>query len=484
MLTVNLYNNSSRGVVQNNMDTVTQGLQTPFRMVSNQFRLITPIGKQLVTVYSQIQFDEGPHRLSIAPGPFAQALNSGEPYVLLQQKFSQKHFNTHHFAEVTKGKKHWTFNPRVGFTTTLQQTDTDAKTPKSSDISTTKNDMHASYLKPYAKATLIYKKNQFDANFTLPVSAHFFHLQNRINDTTQKEQFVTFDPMVYANYKMNAAWRINAMAAYQNSFQNFNQILTGLVVDNYRSIRINNLPIAQSRNFAGSFGLFYRDPLKSIFTHAQYQYSNGRQPYLLANQINADGSREMIVLSKRNTVETHSLQMKLSKYVSSIKSTFTTGVDLNYMTGNQILAGEITQSINRSVTPNGKISSRFGTVFAMDYQISSTWADNQLKKQERNDFQFLSQSLQCHIYPAKNQYIGLMGEHYFNKAQNQKTNIFYPDIIYRYSFPKKKIDLQLSVMNLLDEDNFVTTQFNDFYFYQSIFQIRPRQVLVSVKFQW
>lgn len=183
-----------------------------------------------------------------------------------------------------------------------------------------KNDLEANYVKPYAKAMLMYKKNQWEANLSLPVAAHFFTLNNLIRDSTKRDQFVTLDPMLYANYNLNATWRLNASAAYQNSFQNFNQIFSGLVVDNYRSIRINNLPIAQTKSFGGSLGVFFRNPIKSVFGHAQYQFSHAQQPFLLANRINLDGSREMLVIHQPNTNQSHSLQLRTSKYIGKIKN--------------------------------------------------------------------------------------------------------------------------------------------------------------------
>jgi hypothetical protein len=131
-----------------------------------------------------------------------------------------------------------------------------------------------------------------------------------------------------------------------------------------------------------------------------------------------------------------------------------------------------------------KINTRLGTVFAFDYLVELTLADNKLSGKARNDFQFLSQSLQLHFYPAKNHYIGLFGEHFYNSVQQEKTNIVYPDITYRFTLPKKRVDFQLTITNLLNEQYYLTTRFTDFYFYQSRFNIRPRQVLGSVKFQF
>jgi hypothetical protein len=290
--------------------------------------------------------------------------------------------------------------------------------------------------------------------------------------------------MVYANFILNGHWRVNSSIAYQNSFENFNQIFTGLVVENYRSIRTNNLPIAQTKASLFSLGIFYRDPIKSIFTHLNYQYQHTANPFIIANSIEPDGSRGMIVIPIKNIQQSHSIQTIASKYVTEIKTTFSMGVDVGLSIGNQILDGKTTQSINRYVSPNAKVNTRIRSWFALDYQMQINLARNQLKGNSANNFSFFSQSASLHFYPAAEHYLGLSAEHFINRNKNENTRILYPDLIYRYSISKKKIDLQITVMNILNEKYYVSNQFNDFYFYQSRFQIRPRQLMMSAKLQF
>jgi hypothetical protein len=484
MLTINSRDNSGRGLVQNLSDTIAQKLDNPFREISNHLRWITPIGKQLVSLSSQIHYDNMPHRLSLSPGVFANILNLGQAYPLLQQSFSQQHFNTHHFAEITKAKGAFTFMPRLGLLTTHQQMESNANTGKVPENDLAENDINTGYMKPYAKMAVSLKKPRWDAQLTMPVSAHFFTLKDMVKQKEQQDRFVTFDPLLFANYKLNGKWRITASASYLNSFQNFNRIFSGLVVDNYRSIRVNNLPIAQVKSISASTGIYFRNPIKAVFSHLIYQFSQATQPFLPDNQINPDGSMETFVLPFENNIQSHSVQLKVSKYITPIKTTITGGADLSYATGNLVLNGTPTQSINRSIRPSLKLHTRLGQWFAYDYVGEVSFSDNQLEGQEKNNFQFLSQSLQLHFYPAKNQYLGLSGEHFFNNTKLEKTNIVYPDVTYRYTLLKKKVDFQLTLMNLLNEQYYITTSFNDFAFYQHRFFIRPRQAVVSVKFQF
>lgn len=484
MLTIGLNENMSKGTVENNTDTIFQRLNSPVKQFSNQLRWITPIGKQLVTLFSNISYGLSPNELNVSPGPFIALLNGGLPFPVLSQDFTQKSLRTHHYAEMTKGWNRWTINPKIGILTSAQKTESIAETGKDNVPDLLRNNLASNYLKAYASTSFLYQYKGLELTLAAPISSHYFSLEDVIKDSNQESHFVTFDPMVNANFKVNGNWRVNSSVAYQNSFDNFNQIFTGLVVENYRSIRTNNLPIAQTKASLFSLGIFYRDPIKSIFTHLNYQYQHTANPFIIANRIEPDGSRGMIVIPNKNINQSHSIQAKASKYVSEIKTTFSVGVDLGLSKGNQILDGKTTQSINRYVSPNAKVNTRIGSWFALDYQVQINLARNELKGNPENSFSFFSQSANLHFYPATNHYLGFMAEHFYNRNKNEKTNIIYPDLIYRYTIAKKRIDLQLSVMNLLNEKYYVSNQFNDFYFYQSRFQIRPRQLIMSVKFQF
>ncbi len=484
MLTLNLHDNQTAGILFNGTDSIAQRLTRPMQQVNNQLRWITPIGKQLITIYSNIQYNQMPDVLQVTPGPFASLLHGNEAYPELRQSVSQTHFNTHHYLEGTKGWRKWTFTPRAGIQTMHQQLESEAETGKPVSPENAQNNRNANTTKAYMQANAIFKAKGLELTFNLPFSSHHFYLNDMLKDSSNRQSFLTFDPGMYANIIFNAYWRLTGGGGYQNSFSNFNQIFNGLIVENYRSIRINNLPIAQTRAAYGSLGLFYRDPIKAIFTHIDYRYQYARQPYLPVNRINPDGSREMVALLQPNDVGSHTLNYKFSKYVTDLKTTFGAGLQAGISQSKQVLDGTLTRSINRYLRPNIKMNTRLGGYMAWDYELNFNMARNALKGQPTNKLFFLSQSLQLHIYPAKNQYIGLAGEHYYNKALNQKTNIFYPDLTYRYTFTKKRIDLQLTATNLLNERTYISTRFTDFYFYQSIFQIRPRQVVASVKFQF
>ncbi|HBS12629.1 MAG TPA: hypothetical protein DEO36_08825, partial [Flavobacteriaceae bacterium] len=92
--------------------------------------------------------------------------------------------------------------------------------------------------------------------------------------------------------------------------------------------------------------------------------------------------------------------------------------------------------------------------------------------------------LNFNFYPTSNQYIGFNTEFYKNNFSNQNLENYFLNLNYRYTFKESRIDLELNWNNILNTKEF-TTVFNDAFSYtQSTFQLRPRQVLISMKFNF
>jgi hypothetical protein len=86
------------------------------------------------------------------------------------------------------------------------------------------------------------------------------------------------------------------------------------------------------------------------------------------------------------------------------------------------------------------------------------------------------------INPAKNQYFAIKSEYINNDLFSERTENIFTDFIYRYTFSKKKIDLEFQLSNLFNTTNFRTIDINDFSYVETNFNLRPRQILFKVRF--
>lgn len=478
-----MMNNSSKGDIFTSIDTISQLLKQPISKISNHLKWTTAIGKQLFSFYSMVQYSNAPHSLQISPGQFKEVLNRGSDFEWLEQQLKQRLLVTNHYAEILKGIKAWTFNARAGLRSNTQLTDSDIWVDGMHADTNATNQVKTNHIIAYARTQFIYKGKRGDFTITLPINGHFFSLRDYVKDTSNRRTLATFDPVLLANVNLNSYWRLFSSLSRQNMFLNFHQTLSGWVANNYRNIRINDIPIIQNRTVNFTSGTSYRNAIKGSFANFSYIFQRSAMPFIISHTILPEGTTSMVAVPIQNVINSHSVQLKKSRYFKNIKTTFTLGLDFSWNISNQILNDATTQSINRILTPSAKVNSRLGSLFSLDYQSKFAFATNEVGRSMINRFQNLQQNLQLHFFPSERHYFGVMGESLLNVIENERTHALYPDLIYRYTIPKKRVDIQVSLMNLLNEKSYLSTSYTDFYFLQSFFQIRPRQFLLSVKFQ-
>src|SRR5699024_3113857 len=109
-------------IVQN-QDPQEHRLHNPFTKISNNFERIFSLGKQLVTLNSNIGYNESPQELSITPGVFENILSNEESIDKLEQKVYHKRFFANHSLTLTKSLGKINFDIRPGFNYTTQSMD-------------------------------------------------------------------------------------------------------------------------------------------------------------------------------------------------------------------------------------------------------------------------------------------------------------------------------------------------------------------------
>jgi len=88
------------------------------------------------------------------------------------------------------------------------------------------------------------------------------------------------------------------------------------------------------------------------------------------------------------------------------------------------------------------------------------------------------------FYLNASQYINLDSEYYFNNISETNQHNYFLNLSYQYTFKEPKIDLEAKWSNILDTDEFVRVYNSEFSYIQSTYQLRPSQLLLSVKFSF
>jgi hypothetical protein len=315
----------------------------------------------------------------------------------------------------------------------------------------------------------------------LPVSFYNLSVTDKSLAQSQQKRLLAFDPAINATYEFNNYWQASIGAGYNNSFQDYDRILYGFMLQNYRTLQRNNFPIAQNKAVSFNNGIYYRHALKSLFLNITTRYSIVQRPYILEPLISPTGTQQIKANPISNQTKSFSVRTDASKYASGIKTTV--GLDMEYAVnvGNQILQGKLLKSTNKAYRPGIKANVRVSNYCSFDYKAKGDFSVNQLEGRSGESVKMLSQLLRLNIYPNKVQFLGITAEHYYNEFTTSSRHVFYADLVWRYSLKKQRIDVEANLTNIFDQQDYINTNFTDFYFLANSFQIRPRQLPLSIK---
>lgn len=474
----------ARGLVQMDDAQIEQHLKNPYYSFSNQLKWITPIGNQLVTIYSLINYNRSPHELSVYPGQFKDVLNEADNYTFIRQELQKNIFQANNYLGFDKKLRNYTFGNKFGFNIVNNNTNSQLFQEQNRSGNMFSNHQNTTTYSLYIDPTVEYKYKKWEVKAQIPLAYQGIQLTDNSLHKKQKAKGLVFNPRVNLQYNWTGYWKTTTSLGYTDAFQDTESLIYGYIMKNYRTLQKTDYPIERKKGISFHTGMSYRNPIKSLFFNAFYFYSQSTNPFMLQNIIQEDGGQWMTILNKETTQYNHTINTKLSKYFNRFKTTVSLGLDLQTQKGNQVVNTTTVTAQNKIIKPNLNLNTRFSDNISIDYKLGTNFHFNKTGVLAEQHFFTLSENMQVNIYPSNNQSLGFLLEHYYTDLATDYNHNFYADFLYRYTITKSKIDLELRVMNLFNENNYINTQYTDYYFSQSIFKIRPRQIMVGATFSF
>jgi hypothetical protein len=489
---INNYWDSQNGKIVLNNENINQKTETPYTSFNNKLKLIKPFGKKLVTIQSVLSYSKSPQNLRVSPSQFENLLNNGNSFDELNQKIEHSNFYTNNSFSFTKGIKKFTFIPKVGFTIQNQKLDSHISTFENNieNILTNEFQNNLTFNKTsfYSLLKTQYhnnNNNNWKVELETPLKFQTFKRTDKSLNKKQNLNKLTFEPRLSIKKDLNAFWKTTFSASLKNIFGDINQLYYGYILNNYRNIQKYETPILESLRKNITLGISYRNPIKSLFINGFYSYGYSNQNLLFGNIINNNGTTSFGFFEQDNNSNTHNINLRGSKYFSKLKTTLTLTTNAALDNKVQLLNGTITNITTKNIQLNGKVDTEITEWMSVEYKGNVSVSNTQFESQQAFD-NIITQEhlLNFNFYPTSNQYIGFDAEFYKNNFSDQNQENYFLNLNYRYTFKESKIDLELNWNNILNTKEF-TTVFNDAFSYtQSTYRLRPRQILMSMKFSF
>jgi hypothetical protein len=474
--------NSSRGNLYQNDRFIQQNLAQPNREVSNQFKIIKSIGKQMITFRSTFTYKDYTENLNVFPGVFTSLINQGIDYNNAFQQINFKRFLTNNYAEFTKGLKRFTLESKVGLKYINHTLESDLTADNQSKQNQFINNTQWSTLNPYVENKLSYRKDNVSASFGFPFQWYYLNNKSFITDKSYQRFYI--EPKLNFSFNFTRFWKFYTNHSFTNDLGNLTRLHEGFILYRYNSIQQNNGRFNEVKKWNSSARFEYKNPIKSRFINFGYTYNWSENNLLYNFRYNEDASTILEVLEQKNHQQTHSINAKISQYISSIKTTFNLGSGYNFTTSDQLINDELVRVDNTILTSNLKTSFRLLSWATLEYDYSIMNYKNKLSDANSRSITNQTHQLALHIFPAKQHYIKFNLDFYVNDNKRLNPNTTFGDFMYRYSLSKKKIDFELSAYNLFNEKYFAQNSFSSNYEQRFIYQLRPTQIMITTRFNF
>lgn len=484
-LDANKFWDSKNGLVSNNTSNIHQKVSNPYSTINNKLKWIFPLKKQLINLKSVIGYSKAPQSLAITPGVYEQILNNGNSFDKVVQDVDLSTFFTNNSVGFTKGLGRFSVSPEVGFllqNQNLKSSIARFENNASQTLEDFQNDFDFNQSQIYTSINSQYKKNNWKLSLNLPLRYYNFEQKNNINQEKETLNKFVFESILSIRKEFNTFWRASISGGINNRFGGVSQLYSDYIIKNYRSIQRYNNPILETKSYNFSAGIFYRNPLKSLFINAFYSFNNNEKNLLRSNIIDENGLSTITFIEQDNTSNSHNINGRLSKYFRKLKSTITTQIGVSLSQREQLINSQLEDVNSQNIRVKNQLNSEINDWFSVDYNFNISFSKTNFQTQSFQTIINQEHLLGLVFYPKSNQYFKVENSLYKNNFSATNQENYFLNLKYKYTFEKQKIDIETSFNNILNTKSYTTASTGSFQYLQSEYQIRLRQFFVTVKF--
>lgn len=497
------YWNADRGIVDrtsnSNVNSLKHGeeaLESPTTSFQNSLSTIVPWKEKMVNILSYISYQTDRQSLEVSPASYLEIpgfLPTSANFV--SQNLRLKTFEANHSANIGFSTKGWTFTPEVGFN--FKSTDlvsglsniiTNPFTSSDATLASKyNNDLSYTTATPYGSVGVNYKSDSWMLYANFPVNSNNIKAEDPARLVSKEVNKVTFEPSVFAQYNFASFWKASVNANINNNFGEINTAYSGFLMTSPNGITAMNPnnPIPQNNNKSAGTRIEYRNPLNNLFFNINYRYSDAKRN-LISNPTIIGGYTVMEYLEKENHVLNNGYNLEVGKYFPKFKTNASVNYSNNTAKSDAFYNDDSYTNKNNSQSFGLKFNNTYFSWMSIDYNASfsrtkQTSTGQVISNAARTGF---THNLGLFFYPIENHTIGFNWDQVNTNAQNQKYHNGFYDLSYQFTWSKKKIDFEVKWMNIANKRVFETYDINPQSTSFTRIQLRPSQVMFTVKFNF
>lgn len=473
-----------------------EALESPTTSFQNSLSTIIPWKEKMVNVLSFLSYQTDKQTLDVSPSSyldipgFTATISSD----FVRQNLRLKTFEANHSANIGFSTKGWTFTPEVGFNFKSTDLVSDLFNIKSNattqpPASQYSNDLSYTTATPYGSLGVNYKNDSWMLYANFPVNSNNIKAEDPLRLVSRELNKVTFEPSVFAQYSFASFWKASVNANINNNFGEINTAYSGFLMTSPSGINVMDPknPIPQNNNKSAGTRLEYRNPLNNLFFNINYRYSDAKRN-LIASPTIENGYTQMKYKVQDNNVLTSSYSAEVGKYFPKFKTNASLSYSNSTSKSDSYLDDRSYTNDNNSQSLGVKFNNTYFSWMSLDYNASFTRTNQTSVGEVNTDAKTtgFKHNLGVFFYPIENHTIGFNWDQVNSTATatDQKYHNGFYDLSYQFTWSKKNIDFELKWMNIANKKVFENYEINSQSTSFTRIQLRPSQVMFTVKFNF
>ncbi len=498
------YWNADRGIVDRTVNSVVnstthgeEAIESPTTSFQNSLSTIVPWKEKMVNVLSYISYQTDRQTLDVTPASYLNipGFNPNTYAEMVRQNLRLKTFEANHSANIGFSTKGWTFTPEIGFN--FKSTDLNSALTNLQDGTyfgygkNYYNDLKYTTATPYGSVGVNYKNDSWMLYASFPVNSNNIKAEDPLRNVSKEVNKVTFEPSIFAQYTFASFWKASVNTNINNNFGEINTAYSGFLMTSPNGLNAMDAsnPIPQNNNKSAGTRIEYRNPLNNLFFNVNYRYTDAKRNLISSPIRNNSGQTVMKYLEQENHVLNNGYSAEIGKYFPKFKTNASVNYSNNTSRSDAYQNNVAYNSRNNSQSYGFKVNNTYFSWMSIDYnfnisrtkQISKSIVPQLNNENSRSGF---THNLGLFFYPIENHTIGFNWDQVNTSSADQKYNNGFYDLSYQFTWSKKKIDFELKWMNIANKKVFETYDINPQSISFTRVQLRPSQVMFTVKFNF
>ncbi|PZR22451.1 MAG: hypothetical protein DI535_26150 [Citrobacter freundii] len=346
------------------------------------------------------------------------------------------------------------------------------------------NDQHWRNNQYYLTSGVDVKSSKWSGSLQLPVFWQRISDRQRFYDLDNSLNRVRFNPKLSLQHQFTLEKRATLSYNYTTAFGDLTDTYIGRVLLNYRNLSSSQGVLPFNKVHSSSLSYASQKSISLFFFNADLGYTRTASNTLLASNI-TDSLEQTVLVNQDNIQERWNANAGISQFIFPIKLNASVKAGYSFASSNLILNGEPTRINSNNITAAVQFTKRFSDLLSLEYtgrydrmkvKSSLDAAAKQLPQKVRN----FNQTIKTSFIPGKKWLVDFVIRHATQKNNFITQGYFFSDAKLRYTFGKRKFDVNVEGFNLFGVKEYLYFNADSYRLVTNEYRLRGRMVMVRV----